>query len=95
MIIRLRQHHYLWTGGAMSSLAGMQFSMAYPDCCVSCYSYGSPRVGCNDFVKLFKSHVNTCKRFVNEDDPVTMIPFAWRFTHLPGLCYMNKNNKII
>ena len=82
-------------GGAMCSLAGLQFAVTYPRLTVSCYTYGSPRVGCSDFVSLFKKNVSSYKRFVNEDDPVTMIPFAWRFTHLPGLCYMNKNNKII
>ena len=82
-------------GAAQCSIAGLQFSVQYPQLDVMCYSYGSPRVGCDDFVNMFSKHVKENKRFVNEDDPVTMIPFAWRFTHLPGLVYLNEENQII
>lgn len=82
-------------GGAESCIAGLQFALAYPTLKIKCFSYGSPRVGCSDFVKMFEKHVGFYKRYVNEDDPVTMIPFAWRFKHLPKLDYLDAHNKIL
>ena len=82
-------------GAAQCSLAGLQFSLQYPKIPISCYTFGSPRVGHTTFVKLFVEHVATHKRFVNEDDPVTMIPFAIRFVHLPGLQYFKEDNSLI
>ena len=81
-------------GGALASLGALYFSLVYPKMVVSCYNFGSPRVGHTTFVKLFKKHVFDHTRFVNEDDPVTMIPLQLRFTHLPKVLYIDENRKI-
>jgi len=78
-------------GAAQCTLAGLQFKLAHPAMKVSCYTYGSPRVGNQAFVSMFHDKLDVCKRYVNEEDPVTMIPFAWRFTHIPGFTYLGKN----
>ena len=82
-------------GGAQSALASLQYSMAYPKVNVYCYSYGSPRVGSKGFVDLFLNNVTSYKRYVNEDDPVTMVPFALRFKHLPNISYLNSKNNVV
>ena len=81
-------------GAAQASLASLYFSLLYPSSCVYCYTFGSPRVGHTTFTKLFKKNIKEHKRFVNEDDPVTMIPFAIRFIHLPNLYYIDESNHI-
>ena len=81
-------------GAAQASLAALYFSLFYPLIDVYCYTFGSPRVGHSRFVHLFKKHVHDHKRFVNEDDPVTMIPFATRFIHLPNMYHIDKYNII-
>ena len=77
-------------GGALCSLAGLQYSLNYPNIPISCYTFGSPRVGNRTFVNMFIKNISRHKRFVNENDPVTMIPFSIRFRHLPGLNYFNE-----
>jgi predicted lipase len=81
-------------GGALASLCALYFSLLYKNVRVSCYTYGSPRVGHTTFVSLFKKNVFDHGRFVNEDDPVTMIPLKLRFTHLPNVFYIDENDKV-
>ena len=76
-------------GAAQASLAALYFSLFYPNIPVSCFTFGSPRVGHTRFRKLFKERVYQHIRFVNENDPVTMIPFATRFVHLPNVYHIN------
>ena len=92
---QLEQNEIVFTGhslgAAQATLASLQFKLAYPNLKVSCYTYGSPRVGDSSFVSLFTHNVNYYKRVVNEEDPVTLIPFSWRFTHLPKMAYLDHN----
>ena len=58
--------------------------MEYPDLQVNCVTFGSPRVGCSDFVELF-NHTNIDSiRYVNDNDPVPCLPTSWRFQHVNG-----------
>ena len=82
-------------GAAQCTLAGLQFKLRYPQTKVSCYTYGSPRVGNSQFVWLFEKHVDHYERIVNEEDPVTMIPFAWRFRHIPQYLYLNEAGTVL
>ena len=81
-------------GAAQATLASLQFKLSYPQAKVSCYTFGSPRVGNKAFVSLFKNHVDYYERVVNEDDPVTLVPFSWRFTHLPKIAFLNANGEL-
>jgi len=81
-------------GGAQCTLAGLAFTLKYPTKNISCYTYGSPRVGGSTFKKLFDKHVKINKRFVNEDDPVPMVPLSLRFKHVSKLYFINKHDKI-
>lgn len=76
-------------GAAQATLASLQFKMSYPETKVSCYTFGSPRVGDETFVSLFENHVDHYERVVNEEDPVTLVPFSWRFSHLPNIAYLD------
>jgi len=82
-------------GGAQCTIAGLAFSHKYPIDTFSCYTFGSPRVGDKKFKKLFNENISTHKRFVNEDDPVTMIPLPWRFSHVSKLNFLTKNDKLV
>lgn len=81
-------------GAAQCYLAALYFSFLFPESHVICYSYGSPRVGNRCFVDLFTSHIKEHKRFVNDDDPVTMLPMAIRFAPLPNMYYIDKQGQI-
>ena len=71
-------------GGALSTLASVQFGREYPDIPISCVTFGSPRVGNSHFCHLFDQCVQHSYRFVNEDDPVPMGPTPLRFRHVKG-----------
>ena len=81
-------------GAAQATLASLEFKLQYPKMIISCYTYGSPRVGDDAFINLFEKNINHYERFVNEEDPVTLIPFAWRFSHLPNFIYLNENGNL-
>ena len=71
-------------GGALATLAAVQFSKQYPNIIVSCVTFGSPRVGNSLFASMFDKCCSGSYRFVNEDDPVPMGPTPIRFTHVKG-----------
>jgi triacylglycerol lipase len=81
-------------GAGQCTLAGLAFSFKYPLDTFSCYTYGSPRVGDNRFRKIFNKNIRVHRRFVNEDDPVTMIPLPWRYKHVSKLQFINKKDEI-
>ena len=73
-------------GGAMATLAASRFSLheLKP---TALYTFGSPRVGTRSFVKSFNiPHY----RFVNNNDIVTSVPFAFLgYKHHGTLQYIN------
>ena len=71
-------------GGALATIAAVQFAKQYPDIVVSCVTFGSPRVGNTTFVSMFDQCCTGSYRFVNEDDPVPMGPTPIRFRHVKG-----------
>ena len=81
-------------GGALATIASLYFKLKYKELNICCITFGSPRVGCNDFVKVFNQEINSSYRFVNDNDPIPCFPTAWRFKHVKGLHWLNKD-KII
>ena len=49
---------------------------------IVCHTVGSPRVGNTHFVKWFNSHVDENMRIANDDDPVTLFPISFLYTHV-------------
>jgi triacylglycerol lipase len=82
-------------GGAMASLASLAYAHLYPDRSIACRTYGSPRVGGKLFRKMFHEKIKDNQRYVNLDDPITMLPSPWRFKHLSKLEYINKKGQVI
>ena len=78
----------------MATIAALVFGAMYPDARHVCITFGSPRVGDEEFVKLFKKHVDESVRCVNQEDPVPMVPTACRFEHVYGIKYIDRNNEI-
>jgi triacylglycerol lipase len=62
-------------GGAISTLAVPEMARRFPDRAPRCYSFGSPRVGDNDFVQGFnRGCLGRSFRVVNTSDIVGSIP---------------------
>lgn len=71
-------------GGALATISSVYYGIKYPDMRVTCITFGSPRVGNNNFVRSFDVIVDESHRYVNEDDPVPMGPTPFRFSHVGG-----------
>ena len=78
-------------GGAIATIASLHFKYKYPNQDISCITFGSPRVGCINFANLFNNKINNSVRFVNDNDPVPCFPTPWRFKHVVGLNWINKD----
>ena len=81
-------------GGALATLGTCYFSILNRDLSVNCITYGSPRVGCNEFKKKFNKYCDKSFRYVNENDPVPSLPSSWRYKHVKGCNWIN-NDKIV
>lgn len=71
-------------GGALGTLASVQFGLENPNVPITCITFGSPRVGNSSFATMFDRCVQHSYRYVNEDDPVPMGPTPLRFRHVKG-----------
>ncbi len=71
-------------GGGLSTLASVYFGYKYPNLNIHCVTFGSPRVGSSYFGKLFNQKVDKSYRFVNDNDPIPLVPAPIRFRHVKG-----------
>ena len=71
-------------GGALATIASVNYSYNNPNLSVNCITYGSPRVGDQQFADIFNKNVKNSFRFVNDNDPIPCIPTSWRFRHVKG-----------
>lgn len=80
-------------GGALATIASLYYynKFKYYNISINCITLGSPRVGGNNFCRLFNNSINISYRFVNKNDIVTMIPTRWRFKHVKGLKWFDDN----
>jgi len=69
-------------GGALATLCAYDIKHNYPNIqTLSCYTFGSPRVGNTSFQREFDKLVPDCYRIVNNDDPIPLLPFKFLYTH--------------
>jgi hypothetical protein len=61
-------------GGALCALAALDIVNAQPALAPTVYTWAEPRVGHDDFVSFFNTHVNICYRIVNVWDVVPHLP---------------------
>ena len=81
-------------GGALSTIAALDFKLKNPKIIVKCITFASPRVGCPKFAKLFNANVDISHRLVYHRDPVTFAPFCLRFRHVKGCIHFKKDNSV-
>jgi hypothetical protein len=81
-------------GGALATIAATVFGAMYPDARHVCMTFGSPRVGDDNFVREFTKQCDESVRSVNQEDPVPLIPSSCNYSHVPGLVYFDKNEDL-
>ena len=75
-------------GGALATIAAVDLKnrKVGNDKEFSCITFGSPRVGNKMFAERFcDSTQGRSLRFVNNDDPIPLLPSSWRFHHVYGV----------
>ena len=85
--------HIVCTGhslfGAVSTIIALDCTLRYESKTISCITFGSPRVGNTEFVKLFNENIDHSFRCVFMKDPITFTPIPLRFKHVKGSVYCN------
>ena len=82
-------------GGALAQIAAAYYGDVFEDLFVTCYTFGSPRVGNSHFVEWFSKNVDEHVRVVNEFDPVPMIPTMFYWKHANDICIkLTSDNRI-
>ena len=73
-------------GGALAQIAAVYYGDMLKDIFITCYTFGSPRVGNKYFVEWFSNSVDENVRVVNDNDPVPMVPTMFYWTHTNNIC---------
>lgn len=89
-------------GGALSIHAGTELGDEFPKSKIKVYTYGAPRVGNNDFCKLFNNRVEEAFLIANKCDPAPFVPplgvniniSEKRYKHPSKVKYMKKNGDL-
>lgn len=81
-------------GGALAQIAAAYYGDILEDVFITCYTFGSPRVGNKYFVKWFSSRVDENVRVINENDPVPMVPTMFYWTHTDNICIKLKEKSV-
>jgi predicted lipase len=69
--------------GAIATICALDCALQY-DIPIHCVTFGSPRVGGKQFVKLFNNLVDVSYRCIRHKDPITYTPLPIRFKHVRG-----------
>jgi triacylglycerol lipase len=77
-------------GGALATLAAMDIKLNVPGRQVSCYTFGSPKVGNPAFAAAYNKLVPDTHRFVNDADVVPTIP-PLGYEHVGELHHLGAN----
>lgn len=75
-------------GGAVATVASAILAEKYINIEFSCYTYGSPRVGNNDFKNYFKNNVKKYYRIMMHDDPIPLYPVNIYYNHVCSSIYI-------
>lgn len=68
-------------GGSIATIASLEASNQYPQFDVEVVTFGCPRVGDKIFTKVIDDKVKKVHRYVNFLDPITQLPFFFRYRH--------------
>jgi hypothetical protein len=69
-------------GGALGTIAALDLAIHRPHMNVHNVTFGSPRVGNKDFVRIYNAFVPNTIRCVHGRDVVTKVPIPLRFKHV-------------
>jgi triacylglycerol lipase len=77
--------------GSVCCIAALDISYLANSPEIKVFTYGSPRIGNRTFCKKFNKQIKSF-RVVNQNDPVTKIPFPFRFSHVDSEIFLKEKN---
>jgi len=80
------------SGGAIANIASLDMSYIYNNITIKCITFGSPRVGNEEFTKTYNSKILNSIRIINKNDIIPHVPppIIYKHVHTP-LILENKN----
>ena len=81
-------------GGACATICSLVLSGIFPDRTVICVTFGSPMVGDETFSSRFTECVHQSLRFVNADDPVTVMPSLGGYVQASDALVLGTDGKV-
>jgi hypothetical protein len=79
-------------GGALATIAAQQLEGTFGDQIAACYTFGSPRVGNDDYDQSIKA---AFYRIVNCTDGVALVPLlSMGYTHIGDLRYLTRRGEL-
>ena len=82
-------------GGALATVAAAIMGEVIPDKAHECITFGSPRVGNQEFANWFSSSITRGLRVVNERDPIIVVPFEQIYVHVSYAIAFTRELEII
>jgi predicted lipase len=82
------------SGGAIANIASIDFCKKYINTKITCVTFGSPKVGNNNFVKEYNKYVKDSYRIVNKNDIIEHLPLPFLYKHIHEPIYLEENKKI-
>jgi len=81
------------SGGAIANIASIDFCKKYNNIKIMCVTFGSPKVGNNNFVKEYNKYVKDSYRIVNKNDIIEHLPLPFLYKHIHKPIYLEENKK--
>ena len=82
-------------GGGIATLAAPLLGELLPDKIVECITFGSPRVGGDEFAEFYHTYVDTSARIINENDPVPHLPFWEPYMHVSDAYHITPHGDLV
>lgn len=81
------------SGGAIANIASIDFCKKYNDIQIKCVTFGSPKVGNEDFVNEYNKYVKDSYRIVNKNDIIEHFPLPVIYKHIHEPIYLEENKR--
>jgi predicted lipase len=81
------------SGGAIANIASIDFCKKYKDIQIKCVTFGSPKVGNENFVDEYNKYVKDSYRIVNKNDIIEHLPLPIIYKHIHEPIYLEENKR--
>jgi len=82
-------------GGGIATLAAPFLGEMLPSKTVECITFGSPRVGGEEFAQFYHTFVDLSARIINENDPVPHLPFWEPYMHVSDAYHITPTGDMV